>query len=95
MQNTDLPPDLKKWEAKRKGGMLQFIMLTGVLSWGLPMFLLMTFVVDHWWKRHPLTLNSMLVPGVIWFFAGIFFGWTIWRLSERKYQAYIATSSSS
>jgi len=89
MPRQDLPPELKKWEAKRKGGRLRFMMLTGVLGWGLPMFILMTFVVDHWWKGHPLTQQGMLVPAVVWFVSGLFFGWVIWGLSERRYKAFL------
>jgi hypothetical protein len=44
---TEMPKDLKKWGISRENGKKKFILVSGVLSWGMPMFIVMTFFVNR------------------------------------------------
>ena len=90
--NPEIPKQLKKWEVSRQKGKKKFILQTGVLLWGLPMFVVMTFVVN----RQPERAHSpwmMLVSAVVWAIGGACFGWAMWNLSENKYQKYLAAQN--
>jgi hypothetical protein len=85
-----MPKELKKWEVTRQKGRKTFILVNGVLSWGLPMFIVMTFFVH----RRPDGVHSpwmILVSAILWALGGALFGWIMWRLSEKKYRKYLAT----
>ena len=86
---TSMPPELKKWEGTRQQGIAKFILQTGVLAWGLPMFAVMTFLVNRraGEVRSP---QMILVAAVIWALGGALFGWVTWTITERKYQKYLA-----
>lgn len=45
--DPNMPKEFQRWEKIRHKGKSRFIVLTGVLAWGIPMFLLMTFVVNR------------------------------------------------
>ena len=63
-------------------------LLTGVLAWGLPMFVIMTFVVSRKnWREH--TPVEIAASAVLWVIGGACFGWWVWRSSEKKYWAYL------
>ena len=87
--NAQMPRSLRHWEITREKGRLNFIMLKGVLGWGLFMFVGMTFFVErrHW----PLTARSIIGSACIWAVAGVVFGWTAWTITESKYQKFVAT----
>ncbi len=61
---TEMPKNLKKWELTRTKGKTVFILLHGVLSWGLPMFILMTFIVNRR-SETSLTPSRILVSVII------------------------------
>jgi uncharacterized membrane protein len=84
-----MPPELRKWNATRRQGMAKFILQFGVLAWGLPMFAIMTFVVNRraGEVRSP---QMILVSIVLWALGGALYGWTMWTITEKKYQKYLA-----
>lgn len=86
--DPNMPKELRRWESIRSKGKARFILLTGVLAWGLPMFLLMTFVVSRksWRER---TTEEIAATAVLWTLGGAGFGWWVWRSSEKKYWNYI------
>ena len=87
--SVELPRDLKNWEALRQRGKKRFILITGVLSYGVPMFFVMTFFVNRKSEvmPEPLRLGISLV---IWLLGGAAFGWIMWRLNEGRYQKFLA-----
>ena len=87
--SVELPRDLKNWEALRQRGKKRFILITGVLSYGVPMFFVMTFFVNRKSEvmPEPLRLGISLV---IWLLGGAVFGLIMWKLNEGRYQKFLA-----
>ena len=92
MNNSDLPRSLQKWAETRQKGKWRFVCITGVLAWGLPMFVVMTFFVNRR-TEVPLTPGRIAVSAILWIIGGFFFGLSTWALSERKYRKYISKLS--
>jgi hypothetical protein len=88
--SPEMPKDLKKWEMTRQKGKTKFILLNGIVAWGIPMFVIMTFVVN---RQRVRTAGLLLLSAVIWALGGVCFGFAIWTISERKYQRYIAAKN--
>lgn len=71
--------ELERWAKSRKGGMLRYVLLTGVVSYGVPMFVIMTFFGPH---------SKLSVPqnAGLWLAAGAVFGITMWLVQEHRYR---------
>ncbi|MDZ7656004.1 MAG: hypothetical protein U0997_08660 [Sulfurimicrobium sp.] len=75
----------QKWQKMRAKGKGRFILIRGLLAWGLPMFMIMTFVANK-------PASGQMSPGMIalnafiWAIAGLVFGYFTWAVSERAYQ---------
>jgi hypothetical protein len=91
--NPEMPNDLRKWETTRQKGKVKFILLHGVLAWGVPMFVVMTFFINRQRDTTP-SIGMLLVSAVIWAIGGGCFGLAIWTFSEKRYQKYLATKDS-
>jgi hypothetical protein len=89
--NPEMPKDLQRWEETRKKGKWPFVLLNGMLAWGLPMFAVMTFVVNRKADR-PLSPGLIAISAVVWALGGCCFGLAVWTMSERKYQKYLRES---
>src|SRR4051794_14617328 len=76
---------LARWEWIRRLGFRQYVLRFGVVAYGLPMFILMTFFVNRQ-QNLPLKYPFILISVVIWAGAGWLFGWITWRSSEKKYR---------
>jgi len=76
------PQQLEKWKATREKGMLRYVLVTGVLSYGLTMFVAMTFFVH----RDDLSAKSIAISAVIWTLGGAVFGTTMWLFMERQFR---------
>jgi len=73
---------IEKWELTRHKGLVRFLFLKGVLLWGLPMFVIMTFVVN---KTSLDDTSSLGFSLIIWALGGLGFGCFMWRVSDKKY----------
>lgn len=78
---------IESWAKIRKAGKRQFILLRGVLGWGLftaVMWSVVVSMVDD-------VAFSELLPGAIVLFplAGLVWGVTNWSSSERSYQDFV------
>ena len=82
---------LKKWETIRERGVVRFVLLRGVLAWGFPMFLVMTFVVN---RTSLENVSRISYSAVIWVIGGTCFGMWMWRASEKTYQTNLSRSVS-
>lgn len=74
------------WEEKRKKGKLRFILMDGVLGWGMMVAILVTIINLLFDSKVPIWANFITYP-----IAGIFYGWMMWTFLERKYQQHLPT----
>ena len=86
--NNDMPKNLQRWEKVRQKGQAKFIVQYGIFVWGLLMFVLMTFLVSR--RHYPLTAVVILASACSWAVAGAIVGWFVWRISEKRYQKFLA-----
>ena len=84
-----MPKDLKNWALLRQRGKRRFVLLTGVLSYGVPMFIIMTFFVNRRSEVMPEYLR-VAISLVIWLLGGAAFGWIMGKLNEGRYQKFLA-----
>ncbi|TNE63956.1 MAG: hypothetical protein EP335_08205 [Alphaproteobacteria bacterium] len=79
---------LDRWEKIRRGGRMRYILLYGVLGWGLPTLLLFSLIRGWVEGRVESILATVFDPMhlVIWALAGVVFGALMWRWSERIYE---------
>jgi len=77
-----------KWESVKSKGKKRFILVDGVLYWGLPMFVLMTFILNQKPERsHPEVF--IVISAFIWVFSGALYGWMMWKVVEWQYRKYL------
>ena len=76
------PEALAKWEKVRARGKARFILVSGVLSYGLPMFIVMTFLVH----RSDLSPGFIGISAILWAVGGALFGTIMWYVLERQYR---------
>lgn len=76
------PKGLRNWEKTRAQGMRRFVFLRGVLSYGLTMFVVMTFIVH----RGELSPRFIVVSAALWLAGGAAFGTLTWFFMEWIYR---------
>ena len=81
------PEHVERWRAARAKGRWRYILLYGVLAWGIPMFVVMTFVLNPGRAQNAGLLALQLV---IWLVGGAMFGTTMWYVNERNFRKAIA-----
>lgn len=77
------PKARKRWSETRAKGKLDYVLKTGVLSYGLPMFVIMTFFIYP--ERR--TYGLIAISALLWLLGGIFFGVMMWHVYESRYAA--------
>ena len=82
--------DFNAWSDSRKKGLLNFILVKGLLAWGLPMFIVMTFVANDAFNESGLIISHVVKNGISWTITGLLFGAFVWFFTERKYQKELA-----
>ena len=76
------PEALAKWEKVRAKGRTRYVLVSGVLSYGLPMFVVMTFLVH----RADLSPRFVGISAIVWAIGGALFGAIMWYVLERQYR---------
>ena len=74
------PEQLAKWKETRKKGKLRFVLVHGVLLFGLPMFVAMT-LFREWGNLDP---QLLAISAVVWSLGGAAFGAAMWFVQERQ-----------
>ena len=74
---------VKRWALARARGMWHYVLVSGVIAWGVPMFFVMTYVVSK-----PPNLTPGLLTGLaaLWATGGLAFGVSVWLISEKRYK---------
>jgi hypothetical protein len=88
MSNT--PKAIERWIETRKRGKWNYVLMHGVLAWGIPMFAVMTFVVNKREDR-PLTPGMIAISAALWAVGGLCFGLAMWAVNERSYRKHLAS----
>ena len=82
--------DFDEWAEARKESIYSFILLRGLVAWGLPMFIAITFFVNDAFDESGLIVSHVVINAVAWTIGGLFFGASIWYFTERKYKKELA-----
>lgn len=72
--------EFDRWAKVREQGMLRYVLLRGLLCYGLPAFLLMTYVIPH---PRLTTLESVVLW---WLVAGAGYGVAMWKVQESRFR---------
>jgi hypothetical protein len=72
------------WSEQRQKGIWKFILLNGVLSWGLPMMIAMAFISKPF--EQGFTVKAAAIHCTVWIFAGVLFGLCLWFVNEWRYK---------
>lgn len=87
MKNTDTE-FLERWEVHRISRW-KFILIHGVIYWGLPVWVLTRFIDMLLEKKtfsHDFELWYFSLP--VWMLSGLLFGWLLWLSNEKKYKKF-------
>ncbi len=71
--------EINRWARARARGMLMYVLVSGIVSFGIPMFVVMTFVFHH--SRLPVAESAAL-----WLAAGACYGFATWFVQEFRYR---------
>lgn len=84
---TDRLSPADKWQETRKVGKWKYIVLYGMVSWGLFVAILVTLfdVVVGWWTGDWVTWQEVAVHFIGFPLGGLGFGAWMWYVNERKY----------
>ena len=75
---------LARWAKIRRGGALRYILLRGVLGWGLSAALVYSLVM---WAATGANLRLLLPASMVIFpIGGVLWGAAMWWFLERRYQ---------
>ena len=82
--------DFDAWSKTRKKSWFSYILLNGLLAWGLPMFIAMTFFVNDAFDESGLIIPNVVINVVAWSIGGLLFCACTWHFTERKYKKELA-----
>ena len=78
------PQEIEKWKKVRDKGLVHFIAVRGILSFGVPMFVVLNLMNP---PTKPLTVIDYIVIFLICAVAGgSLFGYLVWVIQEKKYK---------
>lgn len=80
------PQQIARWEEQRAKGKPRFVVVTGILSYGLPMFVITTFAVPFLRSTPLPSLFAILFSAFMWTLGGVIFGFMLWWVNERNYR---------
>ncbi|ANB16261.1 hypothetical protein [Dokdonella koreensis] len=77
------PEQIERWKVVRAKGRWRYVLVNGIASYGLAMFVVMTFFVN----RDKLSPGFIAVSALLWTLGGAAFGAITWWWFERRYRA--------
>lgn len=79
---------LEKWAETRSKGAVRFILVYGVLGWGLTTGLLFSVFSSFLFQRSFTEILGLAM--IIFPLGGVAWGWVMWWLSERNWKRFEA-----
>ena len=73
---------LKAWQETRKQGALRYVLIRGVLSYGVPMFVVMTLLMRH----NGIGAKFIALSAILCSLGGAVFGIAMWAVQERLFR---------
>jgi hypothetical protein len=80
------PHEIEAWGKSRRGGRTRFLLLYGLLMWGVPMFLLEMF----WLDPGPKPPAMIALSAIIWGLGSLLYGYVLWRFCESRFMKALA-----
>jgi len=78
------PKEIEQWQKTREKGLVRFILFTGILSYGLPLFVVLNFMDP---PKMPLSIADLIATFLICAVAGgSAFGYILWVVQEKRYR---------
>ncbi len=78
------PKEFEQWQKTREKGLARFILVTGILSYGMPLFVVLNFMDP---PKMPLSITDFIVTLLICAVAGgSAFGYILWVVQEKRYR---------
>ena len=74
------------WSETRKKGKMKYILINGILYYGLPMFIIIAFFVHDLLDQSEHFVSTLIIDGVGWTVGGALFGLITWSVFEYEYQ---------
>jgi hypothetical protein len=75
---------LKKWEKTRKLGIVKFILIYGVLLWGVPVGIIWTIIMEIIFLGNAW-FSTLIIALIVFPISGIAFGSIMWHYAENNY----------
>lgn len=79
--------ELAAWQQAQQQGFAKFVLINGVLSWGLPMLI----IIGYFNNILSASTSGIVLHCVIWFSAGGLFGMVLWWISKYRYEKHLKT----
>ena len=83
--------EMKSWREARKKGFGKFVLVNGLIAWGLPMFIGMAFINNPY--SEGFASRAAIVHYITWPLAGILYGVAVWFISEHRYNKAVANEA--
>lgn len=82
---------MEKWEKVRQMGRVKFIIIHGILLFGMPMAMTIS-IANRLINKHPLQLQ-LLINIPLFLLVGLFYGFFTWKTRESMYTKYQAQTN--
>ena len=73
----------KRWRLTREKGETRYILVYGVLFWGIPMLVFVSFITSPF--ANGLFSAAALAHCLAWLSAGLVYGFIMWHYFEHKF----------
>ena len=71
------------WQQHQRDGFLKFVLVEGVLKWGL---LSAALFIAMFYAKSGIGMSEVITTCIIWFIAALFYGSCLWRGTDLSYQ---------
>lgn len=80
------PEQIVKWKVTRQNGMWRYVLVQGVLLYGLSCFVVITFVVEQLVLGFVLSAGFIAFSAASWAIGGVVLGLIMWFIQERQFR---------